>query len=501
MAEQFRLPDLGENIESGDVVSLLVSEGDQIKAGQNVIEIETDKATVEVPCPLAGRVAKILVKPGDTVPVHGVILEVESAGAAPAPQSKSPAPAKPQARPAAKADDRPKSGKPTVEEADVEALTEDEPESNGGNGHHATPKRAAHNPAAQRSSAPPPAAHAPRPAAPKIPAPKTPAPSAPAGANEEDPQANLVPALPAGPSTRRLARELGVDLRVVTGTGPEGRIMREDVIRAVREATTSPTPASKPRPGKRPGVPVAAVEDQDSFGNIRREKLTKIRKTIAANMARSSNTIPHVTNFDEADITELDQIRRESIQDYVGANIKLTMMPFVMKAIAHALKLHPMLNAQLDMEEEEIVYKEYVNLGIAVDTDRGLVVPVIRNVDQLGIPQIAQALQVAADKARANQFSLDDLRGGSFTISNLGAVGGIYSTPIINWPELAVLLVGRSRKMPLVIDGEIKVRLMMPLSLSYDHRLIDGATAARFLNEVIAFLAAPGRLLLAPVGR
>jgi pyruvate dehydrogenase E2 component (dihydrolipoamide acetyltransferase) len=485
MAEQFRLPDLGENIESGDVVSLLVSEGDQIKAGQNVIEIETDKATVEVPCPLAGRVAKILVKPGDTVPVHGVIMEVDSAGAAAAPAAKPSTPAQPAAKPS----------KPRVEEPQVEDA-DDESESAGGNGHHATPKRAATNPAAQRATAPPPTAHAPRPAAPK-----TPAPSAPASASEEDPQANLVPALPAGPSTRRLARELGVDLRVVTGTGPEGRILREDVIRAVREATTSPTPASKPRPGKRPGVPVAAVEDQDSFGKIRRERLTKIRKTIAANMSRSSNTIPHVTNFDEADITELDQIRRESIQDYVGANIKLTMMPFVMKAIAHALKLHPMLNAQLDMEEEEIIYKEYVNLGIAVDTDRGLVVPVIRNVDQLGIPQIAQALQVAADKARANQFSLDDLRGGSFTISNLGAVGGIYSTPIINWPELAVLLVGRSRKMPLVIDGEIKVRLMMPLSLSYDHRLIDGATAARFLNEVIAFLAAPGRLLLAPVGR
>lgn len=485
MAEQFRLPDLGENIESGDVVSLLVSEGDQIKAGQNVIEIETDKATVEVPCPLAGRVAKILVKPGDTVPVHGVIMEVDSAGAAAAPAAKPSTPAQPAAKPS----------KPRVEEPQVEDA-DDESESAGGNGHHATPKRAATNPAAQRATAPPPTAHAPRPAAPK-----TPALSAPASASEEDPQANLVPALPAGPSTRRLARELGVDLRVVTGTGPEGRILREDVIRAVREATTSPTPASKPRPGKRPGVPVAAVEDQDSFGKIRRERLTKIRKTIAANMARSSNTIPHVTNFDEADITELDQIRRESIQDYVGANIKLTMMPFVMKAIAHALKLHPMLNAQLDMEEEEIIYKEYVNLGIAVDTDRGLVVPVIRNVDQLGIPQIAQALQVAADKARANQFSLDDLRGGSFTISNLGAVGGIYSTPIINWPELAVLLVGRSRKMPLVIDGEIKVRLMMPLSLSYDHRLIDGATAARFLNEVIAFLAAPGRLLLAPVGR
>jgi pyruvate dehydrogenase E2 component (dihydrolipoamide acetyltransferase) len=268
------------------------------------------------------------------------------------------------------------------------------------------------------------------------------------------------------------------------------------VIRAVREATTTP---ARPRPAKRPGVPVAAVEDHDAYGRIRREKMTKIRKTIASNMARSASTIPHVTNFDEADITELDEIRRESIADYVGANIKLTMMPFVMKAVAHALKLHPMLNAMVDLENEEIIYKEYVNLGIAVDTERGLVVPVVRNVDQMGIPQIAQALQTSTEKTRNNQFSLDDLRGGTFTISNLGAVGGIYSTPIINWPEVAVLLVGRSRKLPLVIDDQVKVRLMMPLSLSYDHRLVDGATAARFLNEVISFLANPGRLLLAPV--
>lgn len=494
MAQEFKLPDLGENIESGDVVNVLVSEGDEISAGQNVIEIETDKATVEVPCSIAGRVVKIHVKPGDTVAVGGPILSIEGVGGG---TKSAPAAKAPESKPAAKPAESPSESRASAREADVDAITADESleesepteaKSNGGNGRQSAPKRPAPEHAAvKRASAEPPA--------------KSPAPprrtSAPLPADDE-PQANLVSAVPAGPAVRRLAREFGVDLRTVTGTGPDGRITREDVVRSVRDNRAAPAPNAA-KSAKRPTTPIAGVEDEDSYGKIRRERMTKIRKTIAANMARSSSTIPHVTNFDDADITELDQIRRESISDYVGANIKLTMMPFVMKAVAHALKLHPMLNASIDPEEEEIVYKEYVNLGVAVDTDRGLVVPVVKNIDQMGIPQIAQALQRTADKARGNQFSLDDLRGGTFTISNLGAIGGTYSTPIINWPEVAVLLVGRSRKLPLVIDDQIKIRLMMPLSLSYDHRLIDGATAGRFLNEVIAFLANPGRLLLAPV--
>lgn len=476
MPDQFKLPDLGENIESGEVINVLVAEGDEISAGQNVIEIETDKATVEVPCPIAGKVGKIHVKPGDTVPVHGLILDVEPAGTATKGGNPKPAPATPAPEKAAEVRQQPK--KPVKEEIEAQPSPTDVSET-AGNGRQPGPSKRqtpVEHPAVQRATAGPPTG-----------APAT---------RDEEPQADLVPGVPAGPSTRRLARELGIDLRAVSGTGPNGRITRDDVIRAVREATTTPAPS---KPPKRPAMPVSAIQDRDAFGQVRREKMSKIRKTIATNMARSASTIPHVTNFDEADITDLDQIRRESISDYVGAKMKLTMMPFVMKATALALKLHPMLNSTLDMENEEIVYKEYVNLGIAVDTDRGLVVPVIRNVDQLGIPQIAHALQTTSERTRNNQFSLDDLRGGTFTISNLGAVGGVYSTPIINWPEVAVLLVGRSRKLPIVMDDQINTRLMMPLSLSYDHRLIDGATAGRFLNEVISFLANPGRLLLAPV--
>ena len=511
MATDFKLPDLGENIESGDVLTLLVAEGDVIQADQNVVEIETDKATVEVPCPVGGRVTKIHVQPGDTVEVGGVILSVDESGgsdsgsSAPAAKksSESSSSSKAASKPAKSAghNGRQAPADETEEdEADADELADDEEVD------EPAPRRAveAKKPvtsaksAASPKSAPrrdaddePPARSASRPAGPARPA-------VPALDGQDDPQADLVPHAAASPMIRRFARELGVDLNHVTGSGPGGRIQREDVVAAVRQAHSAPAAAAPARPKPRPKPP-GGVEDEDKFGAIRRERLTKIRKTIATNMARSSQTIPHVTNFDDADITELDQIRRESIADYLGANLKLTMMPFVMKAVAHALRLHPMLNAVIDLEEDEIVYKQYVNLGVAVDTDRGLVVPVVRNIELMGIPQLAQALGKVSEKARTNTFTLDDLRGGTFTISNLGAVGGTYSTPIINYPEVAVLLLGRSRKLPVVVDDQVKVRLMMPLSISYDHRLIDGATAARFLNEVISFLQNPGRLLLAPV--
>jgi pyruvate/2-oxoglutarate dehydrogenase complex dihydrolipoamide acyltransferase (E2) component len=286
---------------------------------------------------------------------------------------------------------------------------------------------------------------------------------------------------------RRLARELGVELSRVRGTGPDGRILREDVIAAVRHATSAA-----------PAAPLPGTQDRDAWGPVRRETMSKTRKTIAANMVRSAFTIPHLTNFDDADITELERIRKGSVADYAGTNVKLTSLVFVMKAVALSLKQHPLLNASLDMESGEIIYKDYVNLGIAVDTERGLVVPVVRAVDQLTIPHIAQSLTTLSEKAKATQYTLEDLRGGSFTISNLGSIGGTYSTPIINYPEVGILLVGRSRKLPVVVEDRIEPRLMMPLSLSYDHRLVDGAAASRFLNEVIGYLESPGRLLLAP---
>ncbi len=284
---------------------------------------------------------------------------------------------------------------------------------------------------------------------------------------------------------RRFARELGVDLATVTGTGSAGRITRDDILKVVRSG------GNRSAESVAPGV-------SDGFGPVRHEKMSRMRRTIAEQMHRSWSTVPRVTNFDDADVTELENIRKSSKEDYAARGIKLTSLPFVIKAVAMALRNHPVINASVDLEEGLITYKEYINVGIAVDTDRGLVVPSLRNASELSIPVIAQQLGKIADKVRDNQFTLEDLKGSTFTISNLGAIGGTWSTPIINVPETAILLVGRARQMPVVRNEQIVPRLMMPLSISYDHRLIDGGAAARFLNEVIGFLEAPSRLLLAP---
>jgi pyruvate dehydrogenase E2 component (dihydrolipoamide acetyltransferase) len=279
----------------------------------------------------------------------------------------------------------------------------------------------------------------------------------------------------------------------VKGTGSAGRITREDVLEAVRQANlvvrTAGGPAAK--------SPLTAG-DRDAWGPVHIERMTKIRKTIATKMHESWSTVARVTNQDDADVTELERIRLASKDDYLARGVKLTSLPFVIKSVAMALRNHPLLNASIDMEEGTIIYKDYVNVGIAVDSERGLVVPSIRNADQLSIPEIARQVAALADKVRDGTFTVEDLRGSTFTISNLGAIGGTYSTPIVNTPEVAILLIGRSRKMPVVVDDEIVPRLMMPLSLSYDHRLVDGAAAARFLNETISYLKAPSRLLLAP---
>jgi pyruvate dehydrogenase E2 component (dihydrolipoamide acetyltransferase) len=435
MATDFKLPDLGENIASGDVVSVFVSPGDVVKPGQALLEVETDKAVIEVPCPPGGRVASVLVKKGDTVKVGQTLLTLEAAGSAP-----------PATKPAAAA----------------AAPTKPSPA--------AAPAPAKVAPAPPVAAAP--AAPPPRPAPEPEPAPPSPA---------------VAAVEPAGPAVRRLARELGVDLARVKGTGPGGRILREDVVAAVRQGSAQ----SAGRPSGGSGT------DRDDWGPVHREQMSRMRRTIATNMVRSVSTIPHLTNFDDADVTEMERLRKASADDHAKANIKLTALSFVIKAVSLALRQHPAMNSSIDVDKGEILYKDYVNIGLAVDTPRGLVVPVLRGCDELSIPQIAQAIAETAEKAKHAQYSIDDLRGGTFTISNLGAIGGTYSTPIINWPEVAILLVGRSRKLPVVQGDRIEPRLMMPLSLSYDHRIIDGAMAARFLREVIGYLESPGRLLLA----
>jgi pyruvate dehydrogenase E2 component (dihydrolipoamide acetyltransferase) len=464
MAIEFKLPDLGENIASGDVVSVFVSAGDVVRPGQPLLEVETDKAVIEVPCPPGGRVASVLVKKGDTVKVGQPLVTLEPAGAAAAgvkPAAAAAPAAKPAAPPQAKAEPKPEP-RPAAPPA---------------------------KPAAASAATRPVAAPAQQP--PKPPAPVVKEVAAVAESDDVDSGESVASAVePAGPAVRRLARELGVDLARVRGTGPGGRIVREDVVAAVRQASAQ-GPAVRSRAGD------STATERDDWGPVRREQMSRMRKTIAANMLRSVTTIPHLTNFDDADVTELERLRKASAQEHAKANVKLTALAFVIKAVSLSLRLHPAVNASIDTEKGEILYKDYVNIGLAVDTPRGLVVPVLRDCDQLSIPQVAQAIAETAEKAKHAQYGLDDLRGGTFTISNLGAIGGTYSTPIINWPEVAILLVGRSRKIPVVHEDRIEPRLMMPLSLSYDHRLIDGAMAARFLNEIIGYLESPGRLLLA----
>ena len=448
MATEFKLPDLGENIASGDVVTVFVSEGDVVKPGQALLEVETDKAVIEVPCPPGGRIAQVLVKKGDTVKVGQTLVVLDAAdGAAahakPAPQTPAQAPAQVQSSVPAPA--------PVSAPAPVQPLA-------------AVPAAAPVATAAVASSQ--------------------------RAAVAEPEEAASAAVDPAGPAVRRLARELGVDLGRIRGSGPAGRIVREDVITAVRQAGGQGT-ATRTSKGE------SGSTERDDWGPVRREQLSRMRKTIAANMVRSVSTIPHLTNFDDADVTELEHLRKASTQEYAKSNVKLTALGFVIKAVSLSLRQHPTVNASIDMEKGELVYKDYVNIGLAVDTPRGLVVPVLRNCDTMSIPQIAQAIADTAEKAKNSQYGIEDLRGGTFTISNLGAIGGTYSTPIINWPEVAILLVGRSRKMPVVRDDRIESRLMMPLSLSYDHRVIDGAAAARFLKEIIGYLESPGRLLLA----
>ena len=481
MAEIVKMPKLSDTMTEGVVSKWHKKVGDKVKSGDLLAEIETDKATVTVPSPSAGKVVKILVAAGQTVPIGGVILQLEGS-AAEAPKAAAPKPA------------------PAPEPPKAEA-----------------PKPAPAKPApvAPAPVAPPPKP-APAPVAKQVAAPE-PQPVAAAPAVEYSDAADTVPA---GPAVRRFAREVGIDLTTVTGTGEGGRITREDVLAAVRNSGTSrtqvavasPSNSSAPQAntitsaapplaspvGGNKVIPLPGQPSQDDYGPVRVERMAKIRKVIANQMHKSWSTVPRVTNFDDADVTDLEAFRATSKDDYAAQGIKLTTMPFLIKAVATALRHHPAINAVIDMDNDQIIYKDYVNIGIAVDTERGLVVPNIRHADALTIPDIARALADLAARVRGGEFGVNELRGGTFTISNLGAIGGTYSTPIVNVPEVAILLVGRTRKLPVVMpDDSIKARLMMPLSLSYDHRLVDGGTATRFLNDVIAYLEAPSRLLLA----
>jgi pyruvate dehydrogenase E2 component (dihydrolipoamide acetyltransferase) len=454
MPTEFKIPELGENVTAGDVVRLLVSSGDTLAKDQPVLELETDKATIEVPSSVSGTVKDIKVKQGERVKVGQVVLTVEDGCGA---EEKSPKSADRKAD--AQGDDRPK---PQSTDAAVEGgLTQ---KATAGEKKPEPEQAPADREVSARQKPRGEVVEISRGARTATPPVQQPPPPAPEAEREGTPAA-------AAPSVRRLARELGVDIRRVTGTGQDGRIVPEDVQAFVRAAMAGGGAAAP-----------AALPDFNKWGEVERKPMSNIRRKTAEHLSHAWNTIPHVTQHDKADITALEALRKQYGPQAEKAGGKLTMTAIALKIVAGAMKRFPQLNSSVDLARTEIVYKRFVNVGVAVDTDRGLLVPVIRDVDRKGIVELSVELAKLSEKARAGKLSLDEMQGGGCTITNLGGIGGTMFTPIVNWPEVAILGISRGTHEPVWNGQAFEPRMMLPLSLSYDHRVIDGADAARALR-------------------
>ncbi|MBM4338692.1 MAG: 2-oxo acid dehydrogenase subunit E2 [Deltaproteobacteria bacterium] len=416
MAYEFKFPDIGEGLTEGEIVRWLVKEGDEVKEGQPLVEVETDKALAEIPSPKTGVILKILAWEKEIVKVGQVIVIFGEKG-----ESLSTPPQKPKS-------------------VGVVGELEEAPEEISVTEAKAEPVK-------------------------------------PAFVSEH--------AL-ATPAVRGLAKELGVDINQVKGSGPEGRVLEKDVRQFAESKEKPPEPEKK----------ITKVKKYDLYGYVDRIPLRGVRRSIAKAMVRSKYTAPHVTAMDEADVTALWKIREKEKKSAEKKGIKLTILPFIIKAVIAGLMEHPYLNASLDDENEEIILKKYFNIGVATDTPEGLMVPVVKNAKDKSILQIADELTKLVEKARNRTIDLADLKGGTFTISNYGALGGIYATPIINYPEVAILGVGKIKDTPVVKNSKLVVRKILSLALSFDHRVVDGGEGARFLNTVIARLEDPDLILL-----
>ena len=484
---EFKVPELGENVTTGDVLRVLVKPGETIAREQPVIELETEKATVEVPSSVSGVVKDIRVKPGDKVQVGAVILTVDENGA-----GASAEPAEPDAG-EAKPTEQPKEAAAQARSPDGEGKPDEKPSSDqqrpsGDQKVVSMPRATRPEPqAAPRPAEPTRAAAAPRAAEP----PKTAAAPAPAA-----PSPDRGPAAPASPAVRRLAREIGVDINDVQGSGPDGRISEDDVKEHARRILTSvPIGAAAPRPAS--GAPVATpLPDFSRWGDVERQPMSNIRRTTAMRLGHAWNTVPHVTQFDKADITGMEELRRKYREQVRQAGGDLTVTAMLVKVLAVAVKQFPQFNASLDFENDQIIFKKYVNVGVAVDTERGLLVPVVRHADQKNLTQIAIEVHQLAQRARDRKLTLEEMSGGGITISNLGGIGGTYFTPIVNWPEVAILGVSRGITEPVWRNSTFEPHQLLPLSLSYDHRVIDGADAMRFLRWVVEAIEQPFLLSL-----
>jgi len=517
-----KLPELGENVDSGDLTKILVSVGDTVSKDQALLELETEKATVEVPSPVSGVIKELHVQEGRKIKVGDPLFTIEENGAASKqkgkPQAEEETAAEPprkeqRAAPAAP----PKTGRAVAEGTGTAAAKpkprtaepEGKPEVRAESAPQAKPSPKTETKPAPKAE---PEEHEPRRAEAKPPIraesrdeaesdgsaesePETPESEReetviPFRAESSEPARHLAPA---SPSIRRLARELGVDINKVNGTGPEGRIDEQDVKNYAKEIISR---ASGTRPA---GETFAALPDFAKWGQIERKPMSSVRRATAEHLAQAWHNVPQVTQFDSADVTELESLRSRFSERQDGGAAKITVTAIALKVVAAALQTFPQFAASIDMGNREIIYKRYFNIGVAVDTSYGLVVPVVRDADQKSIPQLAKDLTELSAKARDKKLSLEEMAGGVFTITNLGGIGGTGFSPIVNYPEVAILGISRLSVEPRLAEGQsggsFQPRKILPLSLSYDHRLIDGADAARFLRWVAEALEQPALLL------
>jgi len=428
---EFKVPDLGENIESADVINVLVKKGDTISKDQGVIEIETDKATIEVPSSVEGKIIEVKVKTGDKVKVGDVLIKVESTSVAPTEEMKS--------------DEMKEKKEESAKEDTSEQIFKD----HDGEVEEMKPGERDHQPAILRGSA------------------------------------------PAAPSVRRIARELGVDINKVPGSGEGGRISMDDVKTYVKKRMQGKDDSVGL------GIKKETLPDFSKYGKVERIGMSKIREKTATHLSYAWAVTPHVTQFDKADITQFEKSRKELNIQVEKEGGKLTVTAILIKIIAEGLEKFPQFNTSIDMDKKKVIYKKYFNIGVAVDTDYGLLVPVIKNADKKNLVEISVELGQLAQKSRDKKLSLEEMRGGCFTITNLGGIGGTYFTPIVNTPEVAILGISRGNFEPVYNkERSFEPRLMLPLSLSYDHRIIDGADAIRFLRWVCEALEEPLKIFM-----
>lgn len=468
MEKEFRLADPGEGIHEAEIVDILVSEGDQVEEDQLILVIETDKAAVEVPSPMAGVIKKISVAKGDTVKVGDVLMvfEVEAEETEEEPEKEETEEAEEKETEAEKKESEEEEEKKAEKVMKTEKGEEKKKEAENKKEHREPEEKKE----AQK-----------------------------AGKSQEKRKP-----VPAVPSTRRVARELGVDLYEVEPSGPGGRVTTEDV-KAYSEGKEKKPEEKAEKPAgkkerKKPASEAPTLPDFSQWGTVEKIPLRSVRRTIAKRMKLSWSEIPHVTHADMADITELEIFRRKHKTEIEKQGGALTLTIFVIKAAVAALKSHSRFNASLDIDQEEIILKNYYHIGLAVDTDRGLLVPVIRDADRKSITDLAREFPTLADKTRKGEIEPDDMTGGSFTITNVGSLGGTGFTPIINYPQAAILGMAKARLQPVVMGDmenfRVKPRLMLPLVLGFDHRIADGADAARFMGEIVSALENPEKLMM-----